>query len=306
MPLHCDTPLIQSHALSELTGRSVWLKLDALQPCGSFKIRGIGNACEIHHSRGARSFVCSSGGNAGLAVAYAGRQLKVPVRVVVPESATERAKELLYLENADVIVHGPTWQEANEFAQSLVGPDDVFLHPFDDPLLWDGYATLIDEIRHSGIQPDAIVLSVGGGGLLSGIVEGLHRHSWHEIPVFAVETVGANSFHEAMKAGQPISLDKVSTIATSLAAKQVCQQAVNWSKTHPIHSVLVSDHSALNACRRFLDDHRILVEPACGASLSMIYEKSTELEKFSKILVIVCGGATATIDQILKWSELAT
>lgn len=289
--------------MSVTTGRSVWIKLDALQPPGSFKIRGIGHACETYLARGARRFISSSGGNAGLAVAYAGRRLGVPVTVVVPETTTERAKELLRLEKAEVIVHGASWQEANAFAQSLIGASDAFLHPFDDPLLWQGHATLVDEVFRSGLKPDAVVLSVGGGGLLSGVVEGLHRNGWSDIPVFAVETTGAASFHAAVNAGHTVELEKVTSIATSLGAKRVCENAFQWSKTHPIHSVVVSDQSALTACERFLDDHRIVVEPACGASLAMAYEGASELESFSNILVVVCGGATSTIDQIRDWNS---
>jgi L-serine/L-threonine ammonia-lyase len=172
MPLHLDTPLIESHPLSLASGRRIWLKLDALQPPGSFKLRGIGLACETHHARGARRFVSSSGGNAGLAVAYAGRQLDVPVTVVVPTTTTETAIALLRREGAEVIVHGDSWQDANELAQTLVGPADAFLHPFDDPLVWEGHASLIDEVARTGVTPDAVVLSVGGGGLLCGVARG--------------------------------------------------------------------------------------------------------------------------------------
>ncbi len=114
MALHIETPLIESRALSRASGATVWLKLDALQPSGSFKTRGIGFACETYCQRGARRFVSSSGGNAGLAVAYAGRRLSVPVTVVVPETTSPRAKELLAQENAEVIVYGASWQEAND------------------------------------------------------------------------------------------------------------------------------------------------------------------------------------------------
>ncbi len=303
MKLHIETPLIESRAMSIITGRSIWIKLDALQPPGSFKIRGIGHACETYLARGARRFVSSSGGNAGLAVAYAGRRLGVPVTVVVPETTTERAKELLQLEKAEVIVHGISWQEANDFAQSLVGASEAFLHPFDDSLLWQGHATLVDEVLSSGLKPDAVVLSVGGGGLLSGVVEGLHRNGWSNIPVFAVETPGAASFHAAVRAGHTVELERITSIATSLGAKRICEKAFQWSKSHPIHSVVVSDQSALSACERFLADHRILVEPACGASLAMAYENASELHTFRNILVVVCGGATSTIDQIREWES---
>lgn len=289
--------------MSLSAGRSVWLKLDSLQPPGSFKIRGVGFACETHAARGARRFVSSSGGNAGLAVAYAGRKLAITVTVVVPETTSERAKELLRLEDAEVIVHGASWQEANELAVSLVGEADAFIHPFDDPLLWQGHATLVDEVFRSGLEPDAIVLSVGGGGLLSGVAEGLHRNGWGHLPIIAVETDGAASFHEASKVGRPVELDRIASVATSLGAKRVCDRAVQWSKEHPIRSVLVSDQSALSACERFLADHRVLVEPACGASLALAYEDAPELRSFSTVLVVVCGGATSTIDQIRQWSR---
>ena len=136
MPLHIHTPLIESAPLSRAAGRPVWLKLEALQPPGSFKIRGIGAACEHYAKQGANRFVSSSGGNAGLAVAHAGRHLSIPVTVVVPETTSERAKQLLKLEGAEVIVHGASWQEANALAQSLLDETDAFLHPFDNPLLY--------------------------------------------------------------------------------------------------------------------------------------------------------------------------
>ncbi|MFP3996919.1 pyridoxal-phosphate dependent enzyme [Pseudomonas capeferrum] len=304
MTLHIQTPLIESRPLSLAAGRTVWLKLDALQPCGSFKLRGVGHACEVHHARGARHFVSSSGGNAGLAVAYAGRKLGVPVTVVVPETTTERAKELLRLEDANVVVHGSSWQEANELAQTLLGTGDAFIHPFDDPLLWAGHASLIDEVAASRVKPDAVVLSVGGGGLLSGVVEGLKRNGWDDVPVLAVETTGAASLHAAVQAGHPIELERLASVATSLGAKRVADQALECVRSHPVHSHLVSDRAALEACERFLLDHRVLVEPACGAALALAYEADT-LARYSNVLVVVCGGATATLEQIHTWLQQA-
>lgn len=105
MQLHINTPLINSRPLSQISERNVWLKMDALQPSGSFKIRGVGLACQEYYQKGARSFISSSGGNAGLAVAYAGRMLGIPVTVVVPETTSKRAIDLLRLEQAKVIVH---------------------------------------------------------------------------------------------------------------------------------------------------------------------------------------------------------
>ena len=305
-PLHLPTPLLESRPLSLAAGRGIWLKMEALQPSGSFKLRGIGLACQTYQARGARRFVSSSGGNAGLAVAYAGRQLGVPVTVVVPQTTTARALDLLRLEGAEVIVYGASWQEAHAHALSLLDPArDAMLHPFDDPLLWQGHASMIDEVAAAGLVPDAVVLAVGGGGLLSGVAEGMRRHGWDGVPILAVETEGAASFHAATLAGRPVPLERIDSVATSLGARQVCEQAVQWWRERPVRNLRVSDASALRACEQFLEDHRVLVEPACGAALAAVYdaEHADALAGCQRVLVIVCGGATATLAQIRAWQQ---
>lgn len=104
--LHIQTPLLESTPLSRVVGSEVWLKMEALQPSGSFKLRGIGRACSYHAGRGVQRFISSSGGNAGIAVAYCGRKLGLPVTVVVPLSTPERAIETIKSEQAEVIVSG--------------------------------------------------------------------------------------------------------------------------------------------------------------------------------------------------------
>jgi len=302
MALHIETPLLNSRALSLHSERAIWLKLEALQPPGSFKIRGIGLACEEYARRGASRFISSSGGNAGIAVAYAGRQLGIPVIVVVPETTSERAKALIAQEGAEVIVHGAAWQEANALAQSMLTPQDAFLHPFDDPLLWQGHAGMIDEVARAGLKPDAVVLSVGGGGLLAGVAEGLQRNGWDDVALVAVETEGAASLAAAVAAREHVALPAVSSIATSLAARQVCAQAYAISQTRRLHSVVVSDRAAVDACQRFITDQRLVVEPACGAALAAVYGKAPELAPYCNVLVIVCGGVTATTQQLDHWS----
>lgn len=308
-PLHIPTPLIESRALSLRTGADVWLKMEALQPSGSFKLRGVGLACQTHAQRGARRFVSSSGGNAGIAVAYAGRQLGLPVVVVVPETTSARARELIQLQGAELTVHGASWQEANALAQSLLGPTDAFIHPFDDPLLWQGHGTLVDEVAHAaattGWVPDMVVLSVGGGGLLCGVLDGLQRNGWGHVPVLAAETEGADSLAQALTAGERITLPAITSVATSLGARQVCQQAFDWARERPVCPVVVTDAAALAACRAFLDDHRVLVEPACGAALAALDALTNafaDAERPPRVLVVVCGGVTATADAICNAS----
>jgi L-serine/L-threonine ammonia-lyase len=301
MALHIQTPLVLSNALSKLTKKNIWLKLDALQPSGSFKNRGVGFACEEYASKGAKRFVSSSGGNAGLAVAYAARMLKLPAVVVVPQTTSAHAKKLLALEGAEVIVHGASWQEANELAQSMLTSSDAFIHPFDNPLLWQGHASMIDEVAAAGIKPDAVLLSVGGGGLMCGVIEGLMRNGWADVPVIAVETEGAASLNLAVRSGELKALEAITSIATTLGAKQVCKQAFELTRTHEVKSVVVSDGEAVSACRLFLDDHRLLVEPACGAALSPIYQQLDVIKPYSTILVVVCGGASTTAEQLQSY-----
>jgi L-serine/L-threonine ammonia-lyase len=301
MALHIHTPLLESGAMAARAGQSVWLKMDALQPCGSFKLRGIGHACEEYVRRGARRFISSSGGNAGIAAAYAGRKLGVPVVVVVPETTSQRARALIARERAEMVVHGSSWQEANALAQSMIGERDAFIHPFDDPLLWEGHASMIDEVAGEGLRPDAVVLSVGGGGLLCGVVEGLRRNGLGNVPVIAVETEGADSYAQSLAAGERIELPAIRSIATSLGARRVSERAFALAAEHPVHPVVVSDRDAVRACLRFMDDHRVVVEPACGASLELAYEAGSALAQYDNVLVIACGGVTATVEQLQQW-----
>jgi len=298
MPLYVQTPLIQSHPLSTASSRTVFVKQEALQPPGSFKIRGIGLLCEEHAQNGAQRFISSSGGNAGIAVAYAGRMLHIPVVVVVPDTTTERAKSIIRQEEAEVIVHGASWQEANEFALSMVGPSDAFIPPFDHPRIWTGHATIIDEIAQAGVKPDAIIVSVGGGGLFCGVIEGLHRNGMANVPVIAVETEGAASLHASIQTNQRVELPSISTIATSLGAKKVAKQAFTYTQQHEVKSVIVSDTQAVSACLRFVDDHRIVVEPACGAALAVVYENHPSLKDYKTVVCIACGGVTMSVEQL--------
>jgi len=301
--LHIETPLIESVPLTKRVKGKVWLKMEALQPSGSFKLRGIGHACQTYVSEGAESLISSSGGNAGIAVAYAGRKLNIPVTVVVPESTTKPAIEAIRLENAQVIVRGKTWGEAHDYSLTLVDQNSVCIHPFDDPLIWTGHATIIDEVRKFSLFPDVVVLSVGGGGLLCGIIEGLYRNEMANVPILAVETDGADSLSASLKAGRHVELKDIKSIATSLGAKKVAKAAYEWCQKHELVSEVVSDKAAVDACLQFSIDHRLLVEPACGASLATLYDPVEFLMDKENILVIVCGGAGITIAQIEAWKQ---
>ncbi|GAB1575361.1 pyridoxal-phosphate dependent enzyme [Bordetella petrii] len=301
MSLHVLTPVLQSIELGAAAALDVTLKLECVQPGGSFKIRGVGHACERKMAEGARRFISSSGGNAGYAVAYAGRRLGAEVVVVVPATTSERAKNLIGQEGAHVIVHGRSWQEANEHALSLLTPDSAFIHPFDDPLLWEGHGTLVDELAAQMDRPDVIICSVGGGGLLAGVAAGLRRNGWEGVGILAVETAGAASYAAALAAGRPVEIDAISTVATSLGARRVCPQALALADELTIKSQVVSDAAAIRGSADLLDAHRLLTEPACGASIAGLQAVGAQYPEARRVAVVVCGGVGVTREQLNRW-----
>ncbi|MBN2123412.1 MAG: pyridoxal-phosphate dependent enzyme [Deltaproteobacteria bacterium] len=303
-PLHVPTPLWESRPLSDLLGTRVFLKMEALQPVGSFKIRGIGRACQAGKDSGAERLIASSGGNAGYAVAYAGQRLGMQVTVYVPGSTREWMRAAIRREGATVIEHGESWDDSHAHALQVARKEGAaYIHPFDDPLLWSGHSTLIDEIAAKGIKPGLVVLSVGGGGLLCGVLEGLHRVGWTDVPVLAVETEGAASLAESVKAGRLMTLRAITSIATSLGARTVAAEAFAWTGRHPVTPWIVPDRAALGACFRFAEDHRILVEPACGAALSAVYDRADPLRARESVLIIVCGGAGVNFSLLEDWKH---
>jgi L-serine/L-threonine ammonia-lyase len=298
-----QTPLWESEPLAGALGAPVYLKMEALQPCGSFKIRGLGEVCAARVAAGARRLVCSSGGNAGLAVAYAGRRLGVPVTVVVPRSTSAWARAGISAQGAEVVEHGDAWFAAHTHALAHLPADAAYVHPFDDPEIWAGHASIIHEAAAQGPRPGAVVVAVGGGGLLCGVLAGMHAVGWTDVPVLAVETEGAASLAAAMRAGEVVALERVTSLATTLGARAVAAGALAWTRRHPVRSWVVSDRAAVEACERFADDHRVLVEPACGAGLAAVYAAAAPLRGVGPVLAIVCGGAGVSLALLRAWGE---
>jgi L-serine/L-threonine ammonia-lyase len=300
MALFIQTPVIKTH-LSAHPGREVFLKLEFLQPSGSFKLRGISRFCEDRVAKGAKRLVSSSGGNAGLAVAHVGAMLGVPVSVFVPDTASTRARALIQSAGATLNIVVGHWAQAHAAALAALGPEDAMVHPFDEPLIWEGHATLVDELVGQIRKPQAVVCAVGGGGLLCGVVEGLHRNRWVDVPIVAVETRGAASLAAAMKAGKVVDVSPVATVATSLGAPIVCEQALLWSKQHPIVSVIVEDDEAIKGSLALLRSHRVLTEPACGAAIAALGKNVPLINNVESIAVVVCGGVGTDERQLVDW-----
>lgn len=304
--LHIQTALLAHPQLSVALGKQIWLKMENTQPSGSFKLRGIGLLCQRAVASGATQLVCPSGGNAGFAAAFAGAALGVRTTVVVPETTSAAVIKRIRAIGAEVVVHGSAWHEANQAALQMCEQAGViYIPPFDHPDIWDGNATLIDEAaaqaRVLGVDFDVVICAVGGGGLMSGILQGMHRNGMKQVPLIAVETEGAASLHAAVGAGELVSLPAVTSIATSLNATRVAAAAFNWTRQHTVLSVKISDAQAVAACLSFADDMRTLVEPACGAALAVAYQRLPALEEFKRPLIVVCGGIGVSLETLASW-----
>jgi L-serine/L-threonine ammonia-lyase len=300
-PLHIVTPLIDT----EIRGRKVSLKLDNLQPARSFKLRGIGRLCQHHAQRGATRFVCSSAGNAGFAVAWVGRALAIPVTVVVPECTPAFVRQRIHALGADVRAIGTVWDQANAAALQLAKePGVAFIPPFDHPLIWQGHASLIDELAQQCPQvPDAILLAVGGGGLLLGVLEGLRRVGWLDTRVFAVEPENAAALGPSLASGEIVQLSQPRSVATSLCVQRVAPALLTACRDHAVTALTVTDEQATAACVRMAEDYGQLIEPACGAALAPLYGALPALADAQNIVAIVCGGMVVTLDQLAKWGR---
>jgi len=298
--MHLQTPLILHHGLST-PARRIWLKLDNLQPSGSFKLRGVGLLCREAAQAGKTEIVCPSGGNAGLAAAFAAAKLGLACHIVVPQSTPVATRAL----GARVTVHGEVWDQANVLALDYARADHVaFVPAFDHPTLWRGHASLVDEILTALPSVDTLVTAVGGGGLLAGLMVGLDQHDRRDIALIGCETTGSASFAAAVAAGQPVAFAP-DTICGSLAASVVAAWPVANVARFRWQSAVLSDAQALTGVLRLADDLRLLVEPACGVSLALAYLDHPALAAAQDVVVIVCGGASTSTAMVESWRAAA-
>ncbi|CAE6413260.1 unnamed protein product [Rhizoctonia solani] len=227
-PMHIETPLIFSPLMSSRLGYDIYLKLESLQPSQSFKYRGISlfaaRAVKEHGSD--VLLVTASGGNAGLALAWAGKTLGARTKIYIPAAAHE-VQPVFAAAGADVVIGGNNYSEALASAEQLCSQNkhailvppygwsslprapEVFDHLInifpsaDHPTIWEGHSTLIQEVDRqlpSGTKPDVILCSVGGGGLLGGVIRGVNNVGWDHTEIVALETIGANCHHLSLLA----------------------------------------------------------------------------------------------------------
>jgi L-serine/L-threonine ammonia-lyase len=261
--------------------------------------------------------ISSSGGNAGLAVTTVASHLGMEVDVIVPETTKPFVVDKLTSLGAKVTVFGQNWNAADQLARELVEKDAnaEYVSPYDNALLWTGHSSLMDELVEelpNKLQLGAIVASVGGGGLLCGILEGIARHSLHSTRVITSETEGAASFQKAWLQGKPIRLESIDSVATSLGALEVTPVSLERAKALTARGgslvpQICTDAEAIDACLQFAAHHRMLVEPACGAALAVVYSerlRNSALDGVEGAVVVeVCGGSGVSIDLMQMWKE---
>ncbi|CAI7616531.1 unnamed protein product [Penicillium bialowiezense] len=284
-----ETPLVESATLSRAAGCRIFLKLENVQPSGSFKSRAMGNQI-LSHLRNP---------------ANVGR----PVHFYASSGVVPMATKPLMLDKiraagaADVIRHGETFSEAGEYMRETImktsnGDDEdvvkIALHPFDNQPIWEGNGTIIDELEtqlppamspedikaysNRALPLDSIICSVGGGGLLNGLVQGIEKRRQKKtatssippnpIHLLAIETAGTDSLAAAIASNSLVSLPKITSQATSLGAVRVSETTFQYAVAPPpgikVHSAVLSDADAARGVLRLANDERLLVELACG------------------------------------------
>lgn len=270
----------------------------------------------IHHPSNAHKklhFFINSGGNAGLAAVCAARSLSYPCTVVVPLSTSRLMVEKLCAAGATrVIQFGDTIAAAGEYMTNILMKDQkeererekekvekIALHPFDHEAIWEGNSTIVDELavqlppaaidnEEDGdeLPMDAVICSVGGGGLMNGLIQGIQRHRRSprkDIHILAVETDGTQSMNLAISSRQLVTLPKITSMAVSLACVRVSQRTFEYCIDPPegikIHSAVLSDAAAARGCLRLADDERVLVELACGVCVeAAVGDASTKMK----------------------------
>lgn len=300
------------------------------QPSGSFKLRGmsklVDSAVKQAKAEGKEGIhiYTSSGGNAGLAAAYASRFHHVQCTVVLPVLTKQAALDKLKEYGASITIHGAHWGEADAHLREVIIPaapesvSAIYCHPFDNEVLWDGHGDIVDEFEDqlAELKIDAskvkgVVCSTGGGGLYNGIVAGLQRtKSLKDVPVLVLETLQTPAFHESVKEGKVVTLPKVETLSTSLGAPYIAEKSLANYHLHPTKLGIMDDLEAVKATVQYFDIFGKYVEPACGATLAVSLDRKDllaplgPLEKDDVVVFIVCGGSTVNATTLQQYREM--
>jgi threonine dehydratase len=286
-----NTPCSESMGLSEITGTRVYCKREYLQRTGSFKERGARNALSLlsAHDR-SRGVIAASAGNHALGLAWHGRNLGVPVTVVMPRFAPLVKVSRCQRFGATVVLHGNSFEEARAHAINLADEQQLtYVHPFDDLRVIAGQGTVALEILEQVPDLDAIVVPVGGGGLLAGVATVLSALK-PEVKIIGVEPENAPKFSTALNHGEPVRVPTRFTLADGLAVAEVGRNTFEIASTLVDRLVTVSEEDLALAILRLAESEKAVVEGAGAAALAALL--SGELPELAdkKVVILLSGG----------------
>jgi threonine dehydratase len=284
------SPCQLSAALSEVTGQQVYLKLDNLQRTGAFKERGaLNRILLLNEDEKRRGVVAASAGNHAQAVAYHATQRGVLARIVMPLMTPLVKISATRGFGADVILHGANYDEACDEALRICQLEGMtFLHPFDDAAVINGQGTIGLELLEQVQGLEAVVVPIGGGGLISGVACAL-KESNPAIRVVGVQTERLPSMLRAIENGGPVTLPAEATIADGIAVRRAGDLTVPLVERFVDEIVTVDEEEIANAIMVLLEREKTLAEGAGAVALAALLQKKTSLKE-ERTAVLVCGG----------------
>ncbi|GGW38502.1 threonine/serine dehydratase [Streptomyces galilaeus] len=295
------TPTLPSPGLSGLLGVPVTVKLELLQRTGSFKARGAAaKLLSLDEAERAAGVVAVSGGNHGIAVAVMAAALDVKATVVMPRSAPARAIEIAEEAGASVRLTdgmGSAFALVNDLRDEGL----TLVHPFDDPVVVAGQGTVgLEFAQDAADELTDVVVSVGGGGLISGVAAAL-RALRPRVRIWGVETEGAEAMAEALKAGGPVPVE-VSSISTTLSAPSVAPLTYEHVAALVGEVLVVPDREAVRGCLELAEHAKVWTEPAAGCLLPAARRIVERVGPDARLGLVVCGGNASAAD-MASWAD---
>ncbi len=282
------TPTLYSDAISKVTGKEVFLKLENLQKTGSFKIRGAYNLL----SQVARSLregvVAASAGNHAQGVAYASSLLGIPATIVMPLGAPIAKQLATKSYGAEVILFGQTTDEALRYAKKLTQRGKFFVHPFDDERVIAGQGTIGLEILQDVPEVEAIVVPVGGGGLLSGIAT-IVKKKRPRVKMLGVQSAQAASAFHSLKKGRIVEVDVQPTLADGIALERVGSITFPLLQKSVDEMITVQEDEIASAILMLIERKRVIAEGAGASPLAALLSQKEKI-KAKRVALVVSGG----------------
>jgi threonine dehydratase len=291
-----QTPCPYSQTLSELTGSHCFVKLENLQMTGSFKERGAANLLrQLDPAERARGVVAASAGNHGLAVAFHAARLGIPATIVMPTYAPLIKAASARRSGAEVILHGADYDEAYERAQALVAERGaVFVHPFDDPRVVAGQGTLGLELLEQVSDLDAVVVPVGGGGLIAGVALAIKARR-PSVRVVGVQAEAVAAMHRSLRLRERVRVPAGATIADGIAVRRAGELTFALARQLVDEVVTVDEEELANAVLLLLEIEKTVVEGAGAAPLAALLNRPLGLAGRRVVLVLSGGNIDVTM-----------